>query len=279
MTMLRASVVIPAHDEEAGIAATLHALLASAEDGEFEVVVVCNGCRDGTAAAARAVPGVRVEEIPQASKIAALRHGDATARTFPRIYLDADVVLPTEGARELAACLGPGGAAVAGVGHRMDTTTSTPPVRWYFDFRQRLPVFRQGIIGAGVYALSREGRARFGAWPDVLGDDQFVLRLFSPAERAHVTDHRTTVIAPADLRTLVRRQLRVRRGNRQLTSADVGLADAAAPRAGLRAALRAVAGRPAAWPGAVTWLVVNAWVRVLERLPSSGDWAATRGAR
>lgn len=28
-----------------------------------------------------------------------------------------------------------------------------------------MPVFRNGIIGAGVYAFSAAGRARFGLWP------------------------------------------------------------------------------------------------------------------
>ncbi|MGD9408165.1 MAG: glycosyltransferase, partial [Gammaproteobacteria bacterium] len=43
------SVVIPAHDEEAVIQRTLGALLRSADPGEFEVIVVCNGCSDATA--------------------------------------------------------------------------------------------------------------------------------------------------------------------------------------------------------------------------------------
>lgn len=277
--MVRASVVIPAHDEERHIAATLRTLLESAEEGEFEVVVVCNGCRDETAAMARSVAGVRVEEIPVASKAAALRHGDETATTFPRLYVDADVTLPTDAARALTTAVGRGDAAVSGVGHDMDTTASTRLVRWYFDFRQRLPVFQHGIIGAGVYALSARGRARFDAWPDVIGDDQFVLRLFAPHERAFVPDHRTTVSAPPDLATLVRRQLRVRRGNRQLDVAGTGHAPGRGPRAGVPAALRSAVRDPASWPGAAAWLVVNTWVRLLERLPSTDDWAASRGSR
>ena len=43
------SVVIAAHNEEALLGRCLDALLSDAEPGEFEVVVVPNGCTDSTA--------------------------------------------------------------------------------------------------------------------------------------------------------------------------------------------------------------------------------------
>lgn len=276
MTGAIASVVVPAHDEADRIQATLEHLLAAADAGEFEVVVVCNGCTDDTADRAAGVTGVRVEQIRPASKVAALRHGDRVATVFPRIYLDADVLLTTAGARALVAALRDPGSRVAGVRGRLVTDGSTRAVRWYFDFRRRLPVFGQGIIGAGVYALSEAGRACFGLWPDVLGDDQYVLRLFGPSERTLVDDHETIVEAPTDMRTLVRRQLRVRRGNRQLTRGGPERAALAAPAAGVGAALRAAVVRPGAWPGLCTWVAVNVLVRLLERLPRPHDWASPR---
>ena len=63
--------------------------------GELDVVVVCNGCTDQTAELARSCGyQVRVVELASASKPAALRIGDAAALAFPRLYLDADVILP-----------------------------------------------------------------------------------------------------------------------------------------------------------------------------------------
>ncbi len=271
-----ASVVVPAHDEAEGIEATLETLLASARAGEFEVVVVCNGCTDDTAERAARVPGVRVEEISPASKVAALRRGDHVATVFPRLYLDADVMLTTEGARALVRALQDPHAHVAGLQARLVTDGSSRVVRWYVDFRQRLPVFHQGIIGAGVYALDEDARARLAQWPDVLADDQLVLRLFDLPEQVLVDDHHTVVEAPPDLRTLVRRQLRVRRGNRQLTAGTAEMAPLTAPRAGVPTAIRGVMARPRAWPGLVTWLAVNATVRVLARLPTAHDWSLTR---
>ena len=87
------SVVIPAHNEEAVIASTLRSVLEGLEQGA-EVLVVCNGCSDDTAAVAGTfgLP-VRVLEIEPASKVAALNAGDEVAAGYPRIYLDADVTL------------------------------------------------------------------------------------------------------------------------------------------------------------------------------------------
>src|SRR5688572_25787192 len=103
------SVVIPAHNEEAVIARCLAALVRGARDGELDVVVVCNGCSDRTAQAARGFgASVTVIETDVASKVHALNLGDAAARSFPRFYIDADVVLPLEHLRQLAAVLNDG---------------------------------------------------------------------------------------------------------------------------------------------------------------------------
>src|SRR5206468_9477454 len=88
--VLVTSVVIPAHNEAAVIGRLLTAILADAGPDEFEIVVVPNGCTDDTAAVASSF-GVRVVETEVASKVAALRLGDASVKSFPRIYVDADV--------------------------------------------------------------------------------------------------------------------------------------------------------------------------------------------
>lgn len=66
-SLLRFDVIVPAHDEEVGIARTVRSLLALEwPRGRFRVVVVADNCRDGTAtAAATAGAAVLVRNDPE----------------------------------------------------------------------------------------------------------------------------------------------------------------------------------------------------------------------
>jgi glycosyltransferase involved in cell wall biosynthesis len=121
------SVLIPAHNEEAVIGRCLDHLFEAIDPASLEVAVVCNGCHDGTAAVARASghPAL-VIELDVASKPAALRAGDRALRAFPRLYLDADVVLRGATARQVLEHLGRPGAQWRH-GRRSATTRPTRP--------------------------------------------------------------------------------------------------------------------------------------------------------
>ena len=159
------SVVIPAHDEAAVIGRCLDALFTGFLEGELDVVVVCNGCSDETAALARSSRHpVRVAKLRSASKPAALRWGDAAAREFPRLYLDADVVLPGSAARVVLERLR-SGALAARPPIRYEASGASAPVRSYYRARSQVPAVLGSLWGAGVYGLSATGRSRFGALP------------------------------------------------------------------------------------------------------------------
>src|SRR3954453_5982609 len=102
---LLCSVVVPAYNEGAVIERRLGPLLSSFDEGELEVAVVANGCSDDTASAARRLPGVKVLELTEPSKTAALNAGDGLVTGFPRIYLDADVQITASSLRRLAEAL------------------------------------------------------------------------------------------------------------------------------------------------------------------------------
>src|SRR3954452_8210976 len=103
MTTPRASIVIPAHDEAAVIGRLLTALTTGAEPGELAIVVACNGCTDDTAAIAATFPGVTVVDLPEPSKTAALNAGDdAAGDVFPRLYVDADILVDLAAVRAVA---------------------------------------------------------------------------------------------------------------------------------------------------------------------------------
>ena len=99
-----ASIVIPAHNEEAVLARCLRVLLAGSLPGELDVIVVANACTDRTAEIAREA-GVRVLETSTPGKANALRLGDAECVTFPRIYVDADIELENSSVRSARRCL------------------------------------------------------------------------------------------------------------------------------------------------------------------------------
>jgi glycosyltransferase involved in cell wall biosynthesis len=208
---LLGSVVIPAHDEASVIGRCLDALFESFGPGRVDVVAVCNGCPDDTAARARSSGHpVRVLELPAASKPAALREGDAAALAFSRIYLDADVVLPGAAARVLLERLRAG--AVAGRPPiRYDSVGASAPVRSYYRVPSRVPAVLRSLWGAGVYGLSADGRSRFGEFPDVVGDDLWVDRLFDGGEVEIVDCAPVVVTVPrrtGDLMLLLRRTYR-----------------------------------------------------------------------
>jgi glycosyltransferase involved in cell wall biosynthesis len=185
--MAHFSVVIPAHNEEKVIGRCLD-FVAHLGPGEAEVVVVPNGCTDRTAEVAAAVPGVTVVDLPEGAKWRALNAGDAAATAFPRIYLDADIVLSAETLRALAGALGDGRPRVAAPRVQFRVEGRPYAVRAFYAAYERLPYVRNGLTGLGVFALSEEGRARFGEFPNVTADDLYVQRLFTLPEREVLQD-------------------------------------------------------------------------------------------
>lgn len=196
-------IIIAANDEASVIARTLAHLTEVVERGLVDVVVVCNGCRDATADIARGFLGVRVLEIAQPSKVAALRAGDLVATPGPRMYLDADVELTGVAALETFRALERG--ALAGrPPHGFDTDGAHWAVRRWYAVRERLPSVSRNLWGAGCYALSEGGRARFDEFPDVLGDDLFINSLFGPAEIVIVDTDPIVVHTPRAVTDLLR---------------------------------------------------------------------------
>ena len=88
------SVVVPAYNEAAGIAATVTSLVESWYEGPLEVIVVDDGSTDDTAeiVARLALPRVRVIRQRNAGKPAALNHGIAVARYDVLVLVDGDTI-------------------------------------------------------------------------------------------------------------------------------------------------------------------------------------------
>jgi len=209
--------LIPAHNEAAVIARCLDALFEGVEPGDLEVAVVCNGCVDDTAHLARSSKHeLMVLELDEPSKPRALRMGERVLTTFPRLYLDADVVLSGQSALKMLDQLREGPVLAARPPIFYEADGSSPPVRRYYEARQRLPAVMGSLWGAGVYGLSEEGRTRFGDYPDVVAEDLYVDRHFAEHEIAIVACAHAVVKAPRRTADLLRIMRRSYRGNAEL---------------------------------------------------------------
>ncbi|MFE1882028.1 glycosyltransferase [Streptomyces diastatochromogenes] len=205
------SIVIPAHNEARVIGRLLDSLLADSSEGETDIVVVCNGCTDDTAriAAARG-PRVRVVEIPVPSKHAALRAGDDHAHGFPRVYVDADVVITGADVRALTDPLHDDASGVLATApeRQIPLDACAWRVRAYYQVWQRLPAVREGLFGRGVIAVSKAGHARIAALPPLMADDLAASLAFAPQERLVVGAARVVVHPPRTWPDLIRRRIR-----------------------------------------------------------------------
>ena len=216
------SIVIPAHNEAATIGRLLGTLTQGASPGEFDVVVVCNGCTDSTAEIAAGFgPDVRVIEMPEPSKTAAQRRGDDTATGFPRAYVDADVTITADGLRRLVTALNRPPVLACSPLRRFEESDIHPIVRWYYEVWERLPQVRSGLFGRGVIMVSEAGHHRISGLPLLMSDDLAMSEAFSPQERAVVEGAEVVIVPPRTVRDLVLRRIRVATGNAQAKQAGV----------------------------------------------------------
>ena len=188
--MTACTIILPAHDEAGYIDACLAHLLDQDHADPVQVVVVANGCTDDTADRARAhAPrftargwALRVEELAQGGKIGALNHGDTCAGPGVRLYLDADIHMGPRLLSGIMRVLDTAEPRYAG-GRLVVAPARSPVSRAYARFWQKLPFVAQGVTGAGLFAVNQAGRARWGAFPQIISDDTFVRLQFSEAER------------------------------------------------------------------------------------------------
>lgn len=283
MTAL-ASVIIPAHNEAAVITRVLSALTSDPNAAPLEIIVVANGSNDDTADRARDFgPSVQVLEIPTASKIAALNAGDVAATVFPRIYLDADVLVTGDTIRALGSYLASvQGAFVASAVLEVDTSGASWPARAFYSVWEQSDYRYNGHVGSGIYGLTEEGRARFPTFPQVIADDRYVQLLFEPVERGTLFGHTFTVRAPSTLRAQMRRATRIAVGNHDLM-ASTGLRDESSTGSGYKKLVMRVLVRPRLWAAfpvyCFGYLVPQLRARLLRRRGAATGWNRDESSR
>lgn len=189
------SVIIAARNEERYISRCLAALASQAAPagGTIEVIVSANGCTDATAPVARgwqaalAVRGWRLKvlELPIGGKLGAIAAAERAASGRVLVYLDADVIIDPPLLARLAEVLDtdlPGYAT----GRLVVAPASSRITRAYARIWTQLPFVTGGAVGAGLFAVNRAGRARWGDWPAIISDDTFARLHFTADERIEV---------------------------------------------------------------------------------------------
>jgi len=187
------SIIIPAHDEQGYIGTCLELVLKSRVPatamGPVQVIVVANGCSDGTVAEASAlIPAfarkgwqLDVLDLKEGGKLNALNAGDRAALHDRRVYIDADIHITEHLIAQLAEALDRPEPAYAGGRPRIRPARTFVSER-YARFWEKLPFMASGVPGCGVYAVNAAGRARWGDFPQIIADDTFVRYHFAPHE-------------------------------------------------------------------------------------------------
>jgi hypothetical protein len=251
------TVVIAAHNHGHSIGPLLRGLIAPDSDDDVTVIVVASGCADNTVRIASSFGAkVRVFDLPWTSKHRALMAGDAAAAGYPRVYVDADVIVGAGDLRALARELARPGVLAAVPERVLALDGCARAVRWYFDIWQRLPQVRRGMFGRGVLGVSEAGHQRLLGAPAIVAGDLGGSLAFAHAERRVVAGARGVSPVPRTLAGLLRYRRCV--ASEVFAAGDPGGGLAAA--AGLRpAGLFAIAcTHPDAVPAAALFLLVTA---------------------
>lgn len=225
---VRFTVVIPAHNEAAVIAETLHTMIEGAPaGGEPEVIVVCNGCSDDTAHVARAAaPRAKVLEIAIGSKPAALNLGLSHARFATVLLMDADVRIDHHSLAAVAEALREPGVMAASPAADLRTEGCDPLVRAHYRVWRHHPYLREGVGGSGVVGLSRAGIERLGEFPPIIADDTYIRSRVPLSQQKRVFEDengrpvRSKVLVPKRIGSLIACESRWRSGDVELLNLD-----------------------------------------------------------
>jgi glycosyltransferase involved in cell wall biosynthesis len=282
------AVVIPAHNESAVLPACLDDVIAQDFCGPLHIVVVANGCTDDTAALARCraaaaeARGFRLDviELERSGKPAALNAGDSLCPFGIRIFLDADVELSPNAVSALVARLDP----ICGMQLCAPRLRVAPPrnslTRSYARLWGRLPYVSQRVIGCGIYAVTSAGRARWGAFPDIISDDKFARLHFSDAEQCIAAEAWYRIHFPERFGELLAIRGRWCRGNDEVATRFPHLL--VNDEARYRAAIGFVLSHPLLWrdaPIAAFVYLAGRWIAFRARGVGTRRWERSSSSR
>jgi cellulose synthase/poly-beta-1,6-N-acetylglucosamine synthase-like glycosyltransferase/peptidoglycan/xylan/chitin deacetylase (PgdA/CDA1 family) len=221
------SVIVPAYNEEVGIAAAVRSL-AGNDYPTLEIIVVDDGSTDGTAAVVEAIDDPRVRLIVQANggKPAALNTGIAAARHDVIVMVDGDTVFEPDSIRNLVVPLAdPAVGAVAGnakVGNRRGILGRWQHIEYTMGFNLDRRMYEalgcMPIVPGAIGAFRRQAVAQVGGVShDTLAEDTDLTMAIHRAgwKVAYEARARAWTEVPASLRQLWRQRYRWAYGTMQ----------------------------------------------------------------
>jgi hypothetical protein len=177
--------------------------------------------------------------------------------------VDADVAVGWNAVQAVGGVLESQQVLAAGPQVHFDLDRCSWVVRAFYRVWSTVPYFREGTLGNGFYALSRDGRSRFARFPKITADDGYIRSLFTPAERYIVPGVECTVYPPRNVAGLVKIKTRSRFGTLEQRANFPGAGDAHG--ASWLPTIKHLLTRPSLWPGIPIYIGVVVLTRLRAR--------------
>jgi glycosyltransferase involved in cell wall biosynthesis len=217
------AVIIPAYNEERVIGNILESLKLGIEKKWFSVVVACNGTSDNSVEHIRnRYPMITCLDIKKASKTNAINEAEKINLGFPRIFIDADVVISSDAVKNMISYIdkieGPAVVAPRGI---INTSKSDVLVRKYYSAWTKTVFYLEHGFGSGVYCLNKKARSTFECFPEIIADDGFVREVVSHKQFFVCEQAESLVEAPRTINDLLNIKIRSKLGNIQLVKLGI----------------------------------------------------------
>ena len=234
MPSVRLSVIIPVYHGTKTIGRSLESLAAqSAGHGDalqcsdVEILLAFNDGRQHSEAAAQPYIDrlraqnyrVRLLRTPPSRRAAIAAADRVASPDSHRLYLDQDARLSPVALSAIFSALGSGTGIHFVAPRGLFEPSPSRLVRAFCRYWRSLPYCDESPVTMGAYAVSAEGRRRWGELPQLASDDKFVRMLFAPGERCLLAGQSYHVLPPASWSELIRARRRYLRGNRELAAA------------------------------------------------------------
>ncbi|WP_052140969.1 glycosyltransferase [Pseudoalteromonas piratica] len=211
-------IIIPAYNERSVIARTLTPIYPGIEGGDFSIVLAVNGTTDDTVDFVKQTfPKVNCLDIEIGSKTNAINEAEKLNVGFPRVYMDADVVLTLKGIKSLIDRLASTKQPLlAAPKAEMDFSHSSFLVKAFYQAWFKTKFYTEQGFGGGVYGLNEAARSNFERFPKIIADDGFIREVVCSSQHSIVNECISIVSAPRDIRSLIKIKSRSKLGNMEL---------------------------------------------------------------